>query len=212
VFVQRLTLGQLDTNCWIVADDSGGPAVVIDPADDADAIIGASGGRAVSAVVLTHKHFDHIGAVRELLSQTGAPLLAHSADAADLSDAVGTGGRMFGFEHTTPVPDRLLSDGDGIDSGELHLAVLHTPGHTPGGICLFAEDGSSGPPHLFSGDTLFASSVGRTDLPGGSGRALANSIATKLACLPAETIVHPGHGPDTTIARERRVNPFFPRA
>jgi hydroxyacylglutathione hydrolase len=212
VLVQRLVLGQLDTNCWVVADDLGGPAIVIDPADDTDAILKAVGEREVSAVVLTHKHFDHIGAVRDVLARTGAPLLAHEADAEDLADAIGTGGAMFGFAHTAPAPDRLLADGDRIQSGELRLTVLHTPGHTPGGICLFAEDASGDPPHLFAGDTLFAGSVGRTDFPGGDARALANSIATKLVSLPAETIVHPGHGPDTTIARERRVNPFFPRA
>jgi glyoxylase-like metal-dependent hydrolase (beta-lactamase superfamily II) len=196
----------------VAADDLGGPAIVIDPADDADAILKAVGEREVSAVVLTHKHFDHIGAVRDVIARTGAPLLVHAADAEDLADAVGTGGAMFGFAYTAPAPDRLLADGDRIQSGELRLTVLHTPGHTPGGICLFAEDASGDPPHLFAGDTLFAGSVGRTDFPGGDARALANSIATKLVSLPAQTIVHPGHGPDTTIARERRVNPFLPRA
>jgi glyoxylase-like metal-dependent hydrolase (beta-lactamase superfamily II) len=212
VFVQRLTLGPLDTNCWVVADDLGGPAVVIDPADDADAILDAVGERGVSAIVLTHKHFDHIGAVRDLVARTRAPLMAHVADAEDLGDAVGTGGAMFGFTDTSPAPDRLLADGDKIQSGEVRFTVLHTPGHTPGGICLLAEDPSGEPPHLFAGDTIFAGSVGRTDFPGGDARALARSIATKLVSLPADTIVHPGHGPDTTIERERRVNPFFPRA
>jgi len=212
VFVQRLILGALDTNCWVVADDRGGPAVVIDPADDANAILAAVGEREVSAVVLTHKHFDHIGAVREIVARTGAPLLVHKEDAADLSSPAGTGGAMFGFTATAPVPDRLLSDGEVLTAGDLRLTVLHTPGHTPGGICLFAEDPTGGPAQLFAGDTLFAGSVGRTDFPGGDARALSHSIATKLVALPADTIVHPGHGPDTTIGRERRVNPFFPRA
>jgi hydroxyacylglutathione hydrolase len=212
VFVQRLTLGPLDTNCWVVADDIGGPAIIIDAADDADAILDAVGEREVSAIVLTHKHFDHIGAVRDLVARTGAPLLAHVADAKDLGDPVGTGGAMFGFTETSPAPDRLLADGDTIESGTVRFTILHTPGHTPGGICLFAEDPSGDSPHLFAGDTIFAGSVGRTDFPGGDARALARSIATKLVSLPAETIVHPGHGPDTTIGRERRVNPFFPRA
>ncbi|MDR3687005.1 MAG: MBL fold metallo-hydrolase [Coriobacteriia bacterium] len=212
MFVRRLVLGALDTNCWVAADDCGGPAVVVDPADDADAILFAVGERKVMAVVLTHKHFDHIGAVRELIARTGAPLWVHQDDAAGLSDAIGTGGAMFGFTTTAPPPDRLLGAGDVLVAGNLRLTVLHTPGHTPGGICLLAEDSSGDPAQLFAGDTLFAGSVGRTDFPGGDARALSHSIATKLVSLPAETIVHPGHGPDTTIGRERRVNPFFPRA
>jgi len=212
VFVQRLVLGPLETNCWVIADDLGGPAVVVDPADDADAILAAVGERGVSAIVLTHKHFDHIGAVGELIARTGAPLLVHADDAEGLSDPIATGGAMFGFSDTTPAPDRLLADGDVIQAGEVRLTVLHTPGHTPGGICLLAQDSADAPPHLFAGDTLFAGSVGRTDFPGGDARALSSSIATKLVSLPSETVVHPGHGPDTTIMRERRVNPFFPRA
>jgi len=212
MFVRGLVLGVLETNCWVVADDAGGPAVVIDPADDVYAILDAVGERSVSAIVLTHKHFDHIGAVRDLIAATGAPLLIHSADAGDLGDAVTTGGAQFGFTHTAPAPDRTLDDGDVVTAGEMTLTVLHTPGHTPGGICLLAESPADPAPQLFSGDTLFAGSVGRTDFAGGDSRALSNSIACKLATLPAETIVHPGHGPDTTIGRERRLNPFFPRA
>ena len=212
MFVRCLRLGPLETNCWVVADDFGGPAFVIDPADDADAILRAVGQRAVSAIVLTHKHFDHIGAVRELVRATGAPLLVHTADAHDLGDAHGTGGAQFGFFHTAPEPDRVLCDGERIEAGTLTLEVLHTPGHTPGGISLLALDPSGGAPHLFAGDTVFAGSVGRTDFEGGDARALSHSIATKIAPLPAETIVHPGHGPDTTVGRERRLNPFFPRS
>jgi hydroxyacylglutathione hydrolase len=212
MLVRRLVLGELETNCWVVADGLGGPAVVIDPAADAAAILEAVGELAVSAVVLTHKHFDHIGGVRDLLAETGAPLMIHAVDAPDLADPVTTQGAIFGFMDTAPAPDRELADGDVIESGQLRLTVLHTPGHTPGGISLFAEDPGGGPPHLFSGDTLFAGSVGRSDFPGGDARALSTSIARKLTGLPAETIVHPGHGPDTTIGRERRVNPFFPRA
>jgi glyoxylase-like metal-dependent hydrolase (beta-lactamase superfamily II) len=208
----RLVLGALDTNAWVVSDDADGPAVVIDPADDAQAVLSAVGERGVAAVVLTHGHFDHLGAVRELLEATGAPLCVHGDDAAGITTATGTGGAPFGFAQTAPPPDRLLCDGDVIEAGDLGLLVLHTPGHTPGGICLYAEGTAGAVPELFAGDTVFAGSVGRTDFPGGDARALSRSIAEKIAPLPGETIVHPGHGPDTTIGRERRLNPFFPRA
>lgn len=208
MLVERLQLGALQTNCWLVSAKADSPVVVVDPADEAQLLIEALAGRPVVAVVLTHGHFDHLGAARALLQQTGAPLLVHCLDAYRVTSADGSGGSMFGFpDHHAPAPDRLLDDGDRIDVGDgVCLTVVHTPGHTEGSICLLADG------HLFSGDTLFAGSVGRTDFPGGDSHALRNSIAERLAPLADETIVHPGHGPDTTIGRERRVNPFFPRA
>jgi len=202
--VERLTLGPLDTNCWLVDDGVGGPVIVVDPAEEAGVILGGLAGRPVAAVVLTHGHFDHIGAAREVCEVTGAPLLVHAADAAGLTSASGTGGAAFGFDVTAPPADRLLDDSDTVTAGDLTLTVIHTPGHTPGCICLL------GPGHLLSGDTLFAGSIGRTDFPGGDMPAMRRSIA-RLASLPDEVRVHPGHGPETTIGRERRVNPFFPR-
>jgi len=206
VKIERLVLGPLDTNCWLVADDAGGPVVVIDPADEADKIIRALKGRDVAAVVLTHGHFDHLAAAGQVMSFTGAGLQVHVADAPWITTAVGTGGAPFGFDVSAPPANRELRDGDVIAVGEVELQVVHTPGHTPGCICLFADG------HLFSGDTLFAGSVGRTDLPRGNGAALRCSIAEKLTLLRDDTIVHPGHGPDTTIGRERAINPFFPKA
>ncbi|MDZ4064665.1 MAG: MBL fold metallo-hydrolase [Coriobacteriia bacterium] len=203
---QRLVLGELDTNCWIVDDGCGAPAVVIDPAGDEDVLLAALEGRSVSHVVLTHGHFDHLVAVRAVLAATGAPLLVHEADAARITDAVGTGARLFGLSYDAPPADAVLRDGDRVESGGLALEVLHTPGHTEGSICLLGDG------RLFAGDTLFAGSIGRTDFPGGSMEDMRRSIAGRLAPLPDETLVHPGHGPDTTIGRERRVNPFFPRA
>ncbi|MRR39589.1 MBL fold metallo-hydrolase, partial [bacterium] len=117
-----------------------------------------------------------------------------------------TGGALFGFDTVAPPADRLLRDGDSVVVGQVTLEVLHTPGHTPGGISLLGNG------HLFCGDTLFAGSVGRTDFPRGDGRVLATSIVARLVPLEDDTVVHPGHGPDTTIGRERRINPFFPRA
>jgi len=213
--ISGVSVGDLGTNCWVVSDDTGGPAVVIDPGGDAPEILSAIEGRVVEAVVLTHAHFDHLGAAEQVMLATGAPLLVHEADAGRVtSDAPhGTGGAIFGFDGcVAPPADRTLRDGDVIEAGALRLAVLHTPGHTEGGISLLAEDAAGGPAHLFSGDTLFAGSVGRTDFPGGDGRVLARSIAGKLAPLPPDTVVHPGHGPETTIAREQRINPFWPRA
>lgn len=212
--VSRVQVGPLETNCWVVSDDSDGPALVIDPGGDAASILRAVGDRSVSAVVLTHAHFDHVGAAGELVGATGAPLLAHTLDAKRLtsSAAGGTGGALFGFCDVAPEADRELEQGDTVTSGRLVMAVLHTPGHTQGGICLFAEDPTGGVPHLFSGDTLFAGSVGRSDFPGGDARALSRSIAERLAPLPAETVVHPGHGPETTLGREAQINPFWPRS
>jgi glyoxylase-like metal-dependent hydrolase (beta-lactamase superfamily II) len=203
--VRRLTLGALDTNCWLVDDGDGGPALVIDPADEPQVILEALGDQSVAAVVLTHCHFDHLAAAREVLAATGAPLLAHQDDAAFLNDAVGTGAALFGFDTTAPEADRKLRGGDTIEAGGVSLAVLLTPGHTPGSVCLIGDG------HLFSGDTLFAGSIGRTDFPRGDVASMRHSIA-RLAELPDDVRVHPGHGPETTIGRERRVNPFFPRA
>jgi glyoxylase-like metal-dependent hydrolase (beta-lactamase superfamily II) len=205
-------VGPLEANCWIVDDGNGGPALVIDPGDDADAILERIRGMDVSAIILTHCHFDHLGAVHELMQATGAPLMVHVDDAEFITTPEGTGGALFGFEQcVAPPADVVLVQDDVVTAGEIRLKVLHTPGHTPGGICLEASQ-EDGPLHLFSGDTLFAGSVGRTDFPRGSSRELAESISAKLSLLPPSTVVHPGHGPDTTIEREQRINPFWPRA
>jgi hydroxyacylglutathione hydrolase len=213
VVVESLVLGELDTNCWLVSDGSGGPLVVIDPAGDAAVLMEAIRERPVASVVLTHGHFDHLGAAAAVLDATGAPLAVHRLDAAAVSDARANGGAAFGFDSVAPKPDRLLEAGDVVEAGGLRLEVLHTPGHTPGGISLFVPAPADGSEvaHLFGGDTVFARSVGRTDFPGGDARVLLESLG-RLAVLPSDTRVHPGHGPDTTIGLEVRLNPFFPRA
>jgi hydroxyacylglutathione hydrolase len=210
--VESLVLGELDTNCWLVSDGSGGPLVVIDPAGDAPGLLAAIGRRPVALVVLTHGHFDHLGAAAAVLDATHAPLAVHRLDADAVSDARANGAAAFGFDSVAPEPDRLLEAGDVLEAGRVRLEVLHTPGHTPGGISLLCRapaDGSDAP-HLFCGDTIFARSVGRTDFPGGDARVLGASIG-RLAMLPPDTRVHPGHGPDTTIGLEVVHNPFFPR-
>lgn len=209
--ITRLVLGPLETNCWVVGDDDDGPVVVIDPADEPRVVLEAVGQRKVASIVLTHGHFDHLGAVRNLVEVTGAPFAMHELDACNVTSAEGTGGALFGFDVCAPAPSWLLADGDEFQAGEVGFRVLHTPGHTPGGICILARD-ASGEDHLFSGDTLFAGSVGRTDFPGGDARQLARSIADSLVALQPTTAVHPGHGPDTTIGRESRVNLFWPRS
>jgi hydroxyacylglutathione hydrolase len=207
--VERLTLGELETNCWLVSAGPSEPLIVIDPAAEPDVLLAAIRGRAVAVVVLTHGHFDHLGAVSAVCAATGAPLLVHADDASVITSAEANGGAAFGFDAVAPRADRVLRDGDIVEAGALRLEVIHTPGHTPGSICLFTE-GPAGA-LLFSGDTLFAGSIGRADFAGGDPRAMRASIA-RLAALPSNTAVFPGHGPGTTIERESRVNFFWPRA
>lgn len=205
MIVDKLELGPFATNCYIVGSESGRAGMIIDPADKAKQILKKveDMGLDIKLIALTHGHIDHIGALKEIKEATGAEVAIHSDDARSL-------GRkqplaiIFGlFYSTPPSPDRLLKDGDSIDVGDLYFVVLHTPGHTPGGICLLGQGA------VFSGDTLFNYSVGRTDLPGGSYSKLMNSIQTRLMTLPDNTVVYPGHGGETTIGAERNGNPYL---
>ncbi|MFC1980116.1 MBL fold metallo-hydrolase [Chloroflexota bacterium] len=200
---QRFELGPFATNCYIVGSESSKEGMIIDPGDGAEAILKSVKELEldIKDIVMTHGHLDHIGALKALKETTGSEVAIHADDAFYLQDRPMSA--AFGFTYPdTPPPDRLLKDGDSVDIGELHFTVLHTPGHSPGCICLLGEG------ILFSGDTLFNYGIGRTDFPGGSYEQLMNSIHTRLMALPDDTKVYPGHGPDTTIGTERRGNPF----
>lgn len=207
MIIDKVVVSPFGTNCYIVGSESSREGIIIDPGDEAEAILEkvADLGLDIKLIVLTHGHIDHIGALKDIKEATGAEMAIHTDDAQSLR---GKGGLIIslvsGLSYPKPPPpDRLLQDGDSLDVGELHLKVLHTPGHTSGGICLVGEG------VVFSGDTLFNFSIGRTDLPGGSYRQLIESINTKLMVLPDDTVVYPGHGPETTIGAERTGNPFL---
>ncbi len=203
-----LMVGQLDTNCYILGDEESREAVVIDPGDDVGEIMALIEADRLKVVAIadTHGHFDHILANAELKRRTGAPVCVHAQDAPLL--ATPGFARAFGFADAEPLaPDRLLAEGDEIAFGPYRLKVIHTPGHSPGSIALLLEGGEQR--KIFVGDTIFYNSVGRTDLPGSSTEALLASVHDKLFPLGDEVAVYPGHGPDTTLGRERRHNPFL---
>lgn len=187
--ITRLVLGPLATNCYVVA--AGEAAVVVDPGAQVRKIVDAVRGRVVLAVLATHGHSDHVGGADGFLVETGAPFYAPAADA------------LLVRKYVSAEPTRWLSDGDGFEFGPLSLEVISTPGHTPGSCCYYT------PGVLFSGDTLFAGGVGRTDLPGGSSDALFAVIRERIFALPDDTVVYPGHGEFTTVGREKDTNPFF---
>ncbi len=207
MIVEKLVVGPYASNCYIVGSQSNKEGMIIDPGDEAKRILKKVEELKldIKLIVLTHGHIDHTGALKEVGEATGAAVAVHTDDAQSLGRGVSLiSVLMPGLSYPTPPPpDRLLKDGDSIDIGDLHFLVLHTPGHSPGGICLLGEG------IVFSGDTLFNYGIGRSDLPGGSHSQLMDSLQTKLMTLPDDTIVYPGHGPGTTIGAERRGNPFL---
>ena len=208
MIVKALVVGPFASNCFIVGSETAKKGMIIDPGADGKTILNTVRelGLSVVLIVATHNHIDHVGALRQVKDATGADYAVHEADVEGTMPAVF--GRMLGVVvggslKSPPKPGRLLHGGDTIEIGDLRFEVLHTPGHSPGGISLLGHG------VVFSGDTLFNLGIGRTDLQGGDYTTLIHSIITRLMVLPDDTIVYPGHGPQTTIGAEKKWNPFL---
>jgi hydroxyacylglutathione hydrolase len=202
--VRLLTVGPLQENCWVVRRDDSDRVLVIDPGDEADRIITATDELTVEAILLTHTHFDHVGAVAALARHTGAPVYCPQIEVRVLQDI---NAYVFpGFGPFEPYdPEETVQGGERLTLAGIDVDVIFTPGHSPGHVSYSIADEQI----LLDGDVLFQGSVGRTDLPGGDHRTLLDSIATLLNTLPDETRVLPGHMGETTLGRERATNPFL---
>lgn len=204
---ESVAVGPLSVNCYIVACDQSLEGIVVDPGGDVELIVNIveKHGLKIHTIINTHGHFDHLGGNRQALAAFGARLLIHQADAPMLARSAEVALKYGIRGENSPEADAYLVDGLEVFFGVCRLKVLHTPGHTLGGCSLYFEEEHK----VITGDTLFAESIGRTDLPGGSHEQLLNSIRTKLFTLPDDVIVYPGHGPETTIGHEKRCNPYF---
>jgi len=209
--ITTLVLGPLEVNCYLVRDRQSGLAALIDPGAEAEVIIKHCEQTGATPIYLinTHAHGDHIGANAELKDRYPEATLCIGSKDASLLSGPGAGllSAFLGSKVRSVEPDRLLNEGDRIEVGDIVLEVLETPGHTPGSISLCARD-AQGEAVVFCGDLLFAGSVGRTDLPGGDMTQLKRSIEQKIFAFPESTVIMPGHGPRTTVAREKRTNPY----
>jgi len=205
LIIKSLTVGMVAANCFIVGCEKTKKAVVIDPGGDVDQILLslAELKLSVSYIINTHGHFDHVDGNKRMKEVTGADLMIHSLDAPMLDNLTEIA-TSFGIStDNSPPPDKTLEDGDEISFGDIVLKVIHTPGHSLGGISLYCDN------NVFVGDTLFAGSIGRTDLPGGDYNILISSVVNKLFVLGDSVKVYPGHMGSTTIGHEKKNNPFF---
>jgi glyoxylase-like metal-dependent hydrolase (beta-lactamase superfamily II) len=208
MFVKQMQVSSMAVFAYIVGDPITGDALVIDPADNINGIIAEAKKNKlqINYIVNTHGHVDHISGNTEMQRATGAKIIIHQDDAIMLTHTPAMILKMFGAK-ASPAADILVKDGNTISVGNIDLKVIHTPGHSPGGICLYT------PGYIFTGDTLFVEAVGRTDLPGGSWQELSKAVREKLFILPDDTKVMPGHNygsmPTSTIGYEKKHNPFF---
>ncbi|MFQ5905271.1 MAG: MBL fold metallo-hydrolase [bacterium] len=203
--MEHIVVGVVATNCYVIADKKEGVGAIIDPGDEPGRIMETVDrlGIDVAYIINTHGHVDHIGANEEIRKLTGAPIMIHQADVGMLSSPARNLSTLMGCEITSPGADRILEEGDVMMFGGVKLEVAHTPGHSPGSICLMGDG------FVFSGDTLFFDSIGRTDFPGSSYQDMMNSIREELAPLPDDVMVYPGHGPSGRMGEIRMVNPFL---
>jgi len=204
LIIKKLTVGPIMANCFILGCEETREAVVIDPGDETDRILTVleESDLKVKYIIDTHGHFDHVGGNKKLKDITGADIMIHVLDAPMLNH-LSASAAAWGFSaDDSPSPDKILEEGDTITFGNITLKVIHTPGHSPGGISLYTDG------YVFVGDTLFAGSIGRTDFPGGDYKTLISNIRNKLFVLGDDVQVFTGHGPETTIGKEKRFNPF----
>lgn len=203
--IKKIVLGSVMTNCYIAWDERAKQGIVIDPADNSSKILKYINdeGIVIKYIILTHTHFDHIQATAEVSEATGAKIAIHNLDALGLTDERISLGAGTGYGKAQKPADILLNDGDVLKIDNIEFKIIHTPGHTVGGICILAEN------VLFSGDTLFEGDVGRCDLPGGNLDVLIKSLNEKLMVLNDNVTVYPGHGGATTIGNERLNNPYI---
>jgi hydroxyacylglutathione hydrolase len=202
--VQRYAVGPFQQNVYLLLGPSGRKAALVDPGIESEGLLEVAEARGleIELILNTHGHLDHVAGNRFFKDRTGAPVAIHALDVPYL-DQIEQQGAAFGLRvQNPPPPDLLLAEGTPVRFDGVELDVIHTPGHTPGGVCLRFGD------RMLVGDTLFQGSVGRTDLPGGDWRALVASIREKLFRLPGGIVCYPGHGPETTLEEERRHNPF----
>jgi hydroxyacylglutathione hydrolase len=207
MILEMLTVSPFQENCYIMGDEEAGTGALVDPGDEAARIAMAveETGLDIGSIIVTHAHIDHVGAVVALVDEYSCPVLMH-AEAEPMLKQLPTQAMMMGLRFgKVPTVDRYVEDEETLEVGDLRLRSLYTPGHAPGHLAFYVEDKGL----VLSGDALFAGSVGRVDLPGGSMEVLMRSIEERLLTLPDETAVYPGHGPRTTIGNERASNPFL---